>query len=85
MVIATGKKPGCSCEYTGSILINTPIYMVSGTRRSTLVFAEAELLPSLSHPFSPQKEQHAGGHLCLSRAGLFKHTFMLGHLKTCSL
>lgn len=40
------------------------------------MFAEAELLPSLTHFFSPQKEQHAGGHLCLTRAGLFKRTWL---------
>lgn len=87
MVIATGKKSGCRCEYTGSILINTPIYMVSDTRHSTLVFAEAELLLSLTHSFSPQKEQHIGGPL--SEQGWFVQThmatpFVPGHLKTCS-
>lgn len=76
MVIAAGKKSGCRCEYTGSILINTPIYMVSDRRHSTLVFAEAELLVPLTHSFSPEKEQHTGGYLCLSRAGLFKHTWL---------
>lgn len=74
MVIATGMKPGCSCEHARSIVINTPIYTVSDTRCS-LVFAEAELLPSLTHLFSPEGAA-CREHLCLSRAALFKHTWL---------
>lgn len=37
------------------------------------MFAEAELLPSLTHLFSSQKEQRAEEHLCLNRPGLLKH------------
>lgn len=84
MVIATGKNSGCSCEYTGSILINTPIYPVSDMRHSTLYVCWS-WIPTISHhSLSPQKEQHAG-HLSLSRAGLFRHTWVrthVGHLKT---
>lgn len=50
--------------------------MVSDTRCSPLMFAEAELLPSLTHSFSSQKQQHAEKDLCLNRAGLFKNAWL---------
>lgn len=83
MVIATGMKSGCSCEHTGSIVINTPIYMVSDMRCSPLMFAEAELLPFLTHLLFSKKKKRAEEHLCLNRAGLFKHTWLHVPKETC--